>query len=131
MQSLNTIPVLCSIAAGGALGSVLRYALSQLITVGVSEGFPTAIMVINIIGSFLMGLFVTLLMARFNDHTMLRVFLTVGVLGGFTTFSTFSLDVVALFERGEYILAGCYVGGSVTLSVIALFVGLILGRTML
>lgn len=130
MQGLTTIPVILTIAAGGALGSVMRYGAAQLMTPDTGTGFPAAIMVINIVGSFLMGVMVVILLAKFPQHGLLRMFLTIGVLGGFTTFSTFAFDVVALFERGDYGMAAAYTGGSVIFSIAALFAGLGLGRAL-
>ncbi|CAI9401896.1 Putative fluoride ion transporter CrcB [Pleomorphomonas sp. T1.2MG-36] len=112
------------VALGGALGSVCRY------LVGVGTGrllgpdFPFGTMIVNIVGSFVMGLFIELLAVRFDGSESLRLFVAVGILGGFTTLSSFSLDSVVLFERGAIGAAALYVGGSIVLSLAALVAGL-------
>jgi CrcB protein len=112
------------VALGGALGSVCRY------LVGVGAGrllgadFPFGTMIVNIVGSFVMGLFIELLAVRFDGSESLRLFVAVGILGGFTTLSSFSLDSVVLFERGAIGAAALYVGGSIVLSLAALIAGL-------
>jgi CrcB protein len=86
---------------------------------------------VNILGCFIMGLVVALGAHKFNMTSEMRVFIATGLLGGFTTFSAFSLDVALLFERKEIGLAGLYLAGSVGLSILALFAGLYLVRTWL
>ncbi|MGE5641354.1 MAG: fluoride efflux transporter CrcB [Clostridia bacterium] len=112
--------MLLAIAAGGALGSVARY----LVGVGASKafglGFPWGTLIINIVGSFLIGAFVELFALKWDLPQEARVFLTVGICGGFTTFSTFSLDAYVLIERGDLGLAGAYIAASVVLSIAAL-----------
>lgn len=112
------------VALGGALGSVCRY----LVGVGASRllgaDFPFGTMIVNIVGSFVMGLFIELLAVRFDGSESLRLFVAVGILGGFTTLSSFSLDSVVLFERGAIGAAALYVGGSIVLSLAALIAGL-------
>ena len=116
------------VALGGALGSVCRY------LVGVGAGrllgadFPFGTMIVNIVGSFVMGLFIELLAVRFDGSESLRLFVAVGILGGFTTLSSFSLDSVVLFERGAIGAAALYVGGSIVLSLAALVAGLHFAR---
>lgn len=112
------------VALGGAFGSVCRY------LVGVGAGrllgpdFPFGTMIVNIVGSFVMGLFIELLAVRFDGSESLRLFVAVGILGGFTTLSSFSLDSVVLFERGAIGAAALYVGASIVLSLAALVAGL-------
>jgi CrcB protein len=112
------------VALGGAFGSVCRY------LVGVGAGrllgpdFPFGTMIVNVVGSFVMGLFIELLAVRFDGSESLRLFVAVGILGGFTTLSSFSLDSVVLFERGAIGAAALYVGGSIVLSLAALVAGL-------
>lgn len=116
------------VALGGALGSVCRY------LAGVGAGrllgpdFPFGTMIVNIFGSFFMGLFIELLAVRFDGSESLRLFVAVGILGGFTTLSSFSLDSVVLFERGAIAAAAVYVGASIVLSLAALIAGLHLVR---
>lgn len=117
------------VAAGGAIGASLRYlaGVAVLRMIGVT-GFPVAIISVNVIGSFLMGLFVVL--AANRGLTYLSPFLMTGLLGGFTTFSAFSLEAVTLYERGEPGLAAIYVAGSVVLSILGLMAGLAVARVM-
>lgn len=116
------------VAIGGAIGSVCRY------LVGVGAGrllgaeFPYGTMIVNITGSFVMGLFIEMLTAKFNGSEPLRLFVAVGILGGFTTLSSFSLDSIALFERGAIAASAVYVGASIVLSLAALVAGLQLVR---
>ena len=106
------------VALGGAIGSVLRY-----LTISVVGG-PVATLAVNVLGSLVMGvLFVTL-------APRLSPLLMTGVLGGFTTFSAFSLDVLRLWENGQAVAAGGYAAGSVVLSVMALVAGAALMRGM-
>ena len=94
-------------------------------------GFPFGTMTVNIAGSFAMGLFVAWLTRRSGGTSNeLRLFIATGLLGGFTTFSAFSLDVAVLWERGQAMAAAFYVLGSVMLSVAALFAGLWLARSV-
>lgn len=109
---------------GGALGSVCRY----LVGIGagrvLGSNFPFGTMIVNVVGSFAMGLFVEFLALKFNGSESLRLFVAVGVLGGFTTLSSFSLDTIVLFERGAVTTAVVYAGGSILLSLAALIAGL-------
>jgi CrcB protein len=90
--------------------------------------FPYGTLAVNVIGGFLMGLFIELLARRFEGSPELRLFIAIGILGGFTTFSSFSLDVAVLWERGELAIALFYMLASVILSIGALFFGLWLAR---
>lgn len=109
---------LLQVAAGGAIGSSLRY----LSNVGAMRlfgpGFPWSTLFVNIVGSFAMGLLVELLAHRGGQHY--APLLMTGILGGFTTFSAFSLDTMVLWERGDHLSALLYIGGSVALSLIAI-----------
>lgn len=120
-----------AIALGGAFGAVGRHYLAGAITRSFGDGFPFGIFVVNVLGSFLMGLCITLLAAKFETSPDLRAFLTVGFLGAFTTFSTFSMEVVMLFERGEWTSAVLYAGGSVLLGVVGLVLGMTMGKVFL
>lgn len=115
------------VALGGAIGASLRF----LFGVGVFRllgptSFPVAIIGVNVIGSFLMGVFVVLAAQR--GLTYLSPFVMTGLLGGFTTFSAFSLETVTLYERGDVWQAALYVGLSVALSVLGLVAGLAVAR---
>ncbi|GLK69447.1 fluoride efflux transporter CrcB [Hansschlegelia plantiphila] len=122
------IPVLL-VAVGGALGSVARYLVNVCATRMFGLGFPWGTLTVNVVGGFVMGMLAALLALKGGSQE-LRVFLLTGVLGGFTTFSAFSLDTVTLWERGEIGLAGAYVAASFALSICALVAGLALGRAL-
>jgi CrcB protein len=119
-----------AIALGGAIGAVMRHFLNNGIVTWAGSAFPWGIMAVNIIGSLVMGLLAGWF-AQFHDpgQTM-RAFLTVGVLGGFTTFSSFSLNAIELIERGAVAQAAAYVGASVFLSLFGLAAGLMLMRSV-
>ncbi len=110
------------------MGATLRHFMNQLIGRIAGDGFPWHTMLINISGSFVMGLLVSLMALRWNVSNELRAFLTTGILGGYTTFSAFSLDFAVLVERKAYLLAGAYALGSVVLSLVAIFAGLALAK---
>ncbi|MDV4143226.1 MULTISPECIES: fluoride efflux transporter CrcB [Shimia] len=116
------------VAIGGAAGASLRYASGIGITRLFGHGFPLGVIVVNILGSFLMGAFVVLAAQRSLTH--LSPLVMTGFLGGFTTFSAFSLEAVTLFERGQTGAAALYVMISVVGSVAALFAGLWMARGM-
>lgn len=120
------------IAMGGAIGSVLRYAAGRGMTLWLGAAFPYGTLLVNIAGSFAIGLLASWFAAKGSaDDSALRLLLITGVLGGFTTFSAFSLDTVLLWERGQAPLAALYVLLSVGVSLAALGVGLWLGRSLL
>ena len=114
------VPILLAIAAGGALGSVARYLVGIGATKAFGLTFPWGTLIINIVGSFLIGAFVELFALKWDLPQEARVFLTVGICGGFTTFSTFSLDAYVLMERGAVAAAAAYIVASVVLSIAAL-----------
>lgn len=118
------------VGAGGAVGAMLRHGVNQLCLHVLGAGFPWGTMLVNITGSLIMGLLVGAFALWGETAQELRLFLTVGVLGGFTTFSAFSLDAVLLFEKGQIIEACFYVLGSVVLSLAALCAGLMLIRML-
>jgi len=114
---------------GAGLGGALRHGVNLGSARLFGTGFPVGTMLVNIVGSFLMGLLAGYFTYRTGVPQNARLFLTTGILGGFTTFSAFSLDAALLVERHAYSLAAAYMVGSVVLSLIALFVGLSLFRT--
>jgi len=118
-------------ALGGAFGSAARYLVNVTSAQLLGLGFPWGTITVNVAGSFLMGLTIALGAHTFHLSTEMRVLIVTGFLGGFTTFSAFSLDFAALFERKDYVLAGLYLAGSVGLSILALFAGLVLVRQWL
>jgi CrcB protein len=115
------------VALGGALGAVLRYLTGiGLIRLFGQTPMPLGVLTVNILGSFLMGLFVVAAAQRGLTH--LSPLVATGILGGFTTFSAFSLEAVTLYERGALGLAAVYVIANVTLSIAALFAGMAIAR---
>lgn len=120
-----------AIALGGALGSVLRFALNEAISNRFGRAFPWGTLSINVIGSFLIGVLVVLLLERWEVSPAVRLGLMVGVLGGFTTFSSFSLEVVNLMQNGAFLRAMTYVAASVTACILAAAAGIYLARSSL
>lgn len=124
-----------AVALGGAVGALARHymasAVLRLQEQVIGGHFPAGIFVVNILGSFLMGLLVGGLAERLGLGLSGRAALQVGFLGAFTTFSTFSLDTVLLWERGDHLQAAGYVIGSVALAVIGLVAGLRLMQAVL
>jgi CrcB protein len=115
--------ILLAVALGGALGSLLRYFVAGAIQ-SPANPFPIGIFIVNITGAFIMGVIVELSALKLQLSPEVRAFLTVGILGGYTTFSTFSLDSALLIQRGAYAGAAMYIVGSTLLSILALFAGL-------
>lgn len=115
------------VAVGGAIGSVARLAVVRLGQSLFGTGFPVGTLAVNLAGSTIMGVLAALLAGRSGDDG-LRLFLMTGILGGFTTFSAFSLDAYALWARGEGGIAALYVVGSVLLSLAGLGAGIVIGR---
>jgi fluoride exporter len=109
---------------GSGIGGVARLLLNNLITGLAGSGFPWGILTINVLGSTAIGLVAGWYAYRGDASAATRLFLTTGILGGFTTFSAFSLDTALLYERGQPGLAALYVAASVLLSLLGLFVGL-------
>lgn len=118
------------VAVGGAIGSALRYGVNIAAPRLLGNNFPWATLTVNVLGSFAMGFLAAFLVDKYADQTNLRLFLTTGVLGGFTTFSAFSLDVFGLMQRGESSLALFYALASVGLSIIAVFGGFMVSRML-
>ena len=120
-----------AVVVGGALGAAARY----LIMIGIGHwfehGFPFATVVINIIGAFLLGSFVQISALFWSPSPELRIFITVGILGSFTTFSALALDFYILWGRGEVIEATGYIAVSVIFGIVAFFAGIFVFRTLL
>uniref|UniRef100_UPI00356539C4 fluoride efflux transporter CrcB n=1 Tax=Phaeovulum sp. TaxID=2934796 RepID=UPI00356539C4 len=110
----------------GALGASARYLVNVSLPRLFGHGFPYATMTVNVVGSLLMGVLVVVLAEKSGNR--FAPFLMTGVLGGFTTFSAFSLDALTIWERGQGALAAAYVLGSVVLSLAAIFAGIALAR---
>jgi CrcB protein len=121
--------ILLSVAAGGAIGATLRWAVVRWAGHALGMGFPYGTLIVNVAGSLLMGVAAVAMMERFpGTWGRFSPFLMTGVLGGFTTFSAFSLDALFLIERGRNLAAATYIGGSVALSIAGLWAGLTLAR---
>ncbi len=118
------------VAVGGAIGASLRHLVNFAALRLIGPGFPWGTMAINVAGSLAMGVFIELLARRSNASNELRLFVATGILGGFTTFSAFSLDFAVLWERGAILPAFGYALGSVIVSIVALFLGLWLARSL-
>ena len=136
-MAIASIPPLTApliVAAGGALGAAARYEAGRLVThlIGPTADFPWATMTVNILGSLLMGLLVGWLALGGSDAKMAyRLFIGVGLLGGFTTFSAFSMEIILMIERGSYLPALSYAGLSVVAGLTAMMIGLAIMRAAL
>jgi len=119
-----------SIAVGGAIGAVMRYWVSTGVYNLLGRGFPYGTLVVNVAGSLLMGFLYVLLLERMTISPELRAALLIGVLGAFTTFSTFSIETLNLIEQADFVKAGLNVLISVVACVGAAWVGVIVGRQM-
>lgn len=113
---------------GAGLGGAARHGLNAAALRWLGSGFPHGTMIVNILGSFIMGLLAGWFAHRADPGQVWRLFMTTGMLGGFTTFSTFSLDTALMWERGQVAAALGYVLASVVLAVLGLFAGLLLIR---
>ena len=121
--------VFLSVAAGGAIGASLRWLIVRWAGHALGLAFPYGTLIVNVLGSLVMGVAAVAMMERFpGSWGRLSPFLMTGVLGGFTTFSAFSLDALFLIERGRNLAAVAYIGGSVALSIAGLWAGLALAR---
>jgi fluoride exporter len=115
---------------GGAIGSGARHLVNISMTRALGPAYPWATLTVNVVGSFLMGFLVDMIMRRFGGSPEMRTFLATGILGGFTTFSAFSLDVANLIGRGDHTTAVGYIAASVAISLLALYAGLALSRAL-
>ncbi len=114
---------------GAGIGGALRHAVNVAAFRVAGYGYPFGTLAVNVSGSLAMGLLAGYFAYRTGTNQHVRLFLTTGVLGGFTTFSAFSLDTALLIERHDYGAAAGYIVGSVALSLVAIFVGIALFRT--
>lgn len=119
------------VCLGGGIGAGLRHLTNITATRLLGIAFPWGTLAVNSIGSLVMGLVIGWLALSVTGAQELRLFLATGILGGFTTFSAFSLDAVLLWQRGEVVQASFYVIGSVTAAILALFTGLWLARNLM
>jgi len=125
-----SIRLLLAIAIGGGLGSVARHLVATQVYHWTGAGFPWGTFAVNVAGSFVMGVLAGAMALLWSPSAELRAVLTVGFLGGFTTFSAFSMDAMLLIERGRTDLALGYMAGSVVVALGALFAGLRLVRAV-
>jgi CrcB protein len=124
------MPVVLWVALGGAIGSAARYGVNVWSGRMFGTEFPWHTLIVNVLGCFVMGVLTEMLALKLHLSHEARAFLTTGILGGFTTFSAFSLDFAYLVERKEVLAAGGYVLASVVLSLLAVFAGMSLIRTI-
>lgn len=118
------------VAVGGAIGSVARYLVGLGATRLAGPNFPFGTLTVNIAGAFAIGFLVEMIARRFDASAEMRVFIVTGILGGFTTWSSFTLDTMVLFERGEIGLSALYLLASLLVSFAAVFAGLAMGRAL-
>jgi CrcB protein len=125
------MPLVLWVALGGGIGAAARHGVNVLSGRLIGAEFPWHTLIVNVAGCFAMGLLTGLMALKLNLPQEMRAFLTTGILGGFTTFSAFSLDVALLVERKAMLAAGAYAAASVLFSLAAVFAGLHLIRTLL
>ncbi|MEX0693154.1 MAG: fluoride efflux transporter CrcB [Rhodospirillales bacterium] len=122
------MPMVVYVAAGGAIGAVARYGVMALVSSIWGQGFPLGTLVVNILGSFILGVLIETSALAWSPGPEIRAMLVIGVLGAFTTFSAFSLDAVTLLSRGETGAGFLYVAISVVLSIGGLWAGMAVSR---
>lgn len=123
-NAINNLTLYAYVAIGGATGASLRFYISQLVLNWLGKGFPFATLMVNITGSFVMGLLYALIEHEILDVTIHRTLIGIGFLGAFTTFSTFSLDSLLLLQQGELLKAGINILLNVSLCITAAGFGL-------
>jgi len=119
-----------AIGIGGALGSMARFGLSTWVYALLGRNFPYGTFVVNVLGCLAMGVLFVLFTERFSDSSVLRAGVLIGVLGGFTTFSSFSIETFNLIEQGEAAKAGLYVLSSTLVCVVSTWAGVLMGRQL-
>jgi len=123
--------LLLSVAAGGAIGAVGRFIVMNAAGHWLGHGFPSGTFIVNILGSFLLGAFLEISALAWSPSAEVRAFIVVGVLGGFTTFSTFSMETYFLLQKGNPLPIAIYVVGSVVTAVLAFLLGMVVFRHIL
>lgn len=121
---------LIAIAAGGAVGAVMRYGVSNGVYALLGRGFPYGTLAVNVLGSLAMGFLYVLFIERIEVSVTLRAAVLIGLLGSFTTFSTFSIETLNLVEQSEWIKAGTNIVSSVLLCVGCAWLGLVVARQL-
>jgi CrcB protein len=124
------MPVIVGVALGGAFGASARYALDRLVEARSESVFPWATFVVNVSGCFLIGLISATLIDRHHLPAWLRIGLVMGVIGGYTTFSTFAQEALDLVDARDVVEGVAYIGGSIVLGLVAVYVGRTVGRTL-
>ncbi len=119
-----------AIAVGGAVGGVLRFWMSTWVHTFAGRSFPYGTLAVNVLGCLVIGFLFVLFLERFSSDTVLRAGLLIGLLGGFTTFSTFSIETFNLIEQGAYMKASINMTASLILSVGATWIGILIGRQL-
>lgn len=119
-----------AVAFGGAFGSVARYFVAGSVHGRLGAGFPYGTLAVNVAGCFLIGLIMELTEGRFTINPQVKIFLTIGVLGGFTTFSTFSYETLAMARDGLMLKAGANAFGSLFTCLTATWLGMVAGRIL-
>jgi fluoride exporter len=127
---VRAVNMLLAIAVGGAVGALGRHFVNVGVATWIGLGIPWGTLIVNIVGSFATGVLVHIMATNWSVTPEVRALLTVGGLGAFTTFSTFSLDAIVLYERGQVMFAAAYVLASVVGAIGALLIGLRLARVV-
>ncbi len=117
-----------AIGIGGAIGSLLRFWMSTWVHTFAGRGFPYGTLAVNVLGCLVMGALFVLFTERLSDNSVLRAGVLIGVLGGFTTFSSFSIETFNLFDQGAYLKAVANMAASLALCVGGTWLGVIIGR---
>lgn len=130
-MAFSPMKMLLLASVGGAVGAGLRHLVNLGMGRLLGTGFPWGTFTVNVVGSLLMGVLIEMLVLRFGGSSVLRTALATGFLGGFTTFSAFSLDIYVLIERQQMALAFAYAAGSVLLGLTALYAGIVGTRAVL
>lgn len=127
---MNDWSLLIAVSLGGGVGAAGRYLLSGMVQNWSTGSFPSGTLAVNLLGSLLLGFIVQLAETKTVPDLWFKLFLTVGLCGGFTTFSTFSLETFRLLQNGSYLVASLNVFGSFSLCLFGLWLGMVLGRML-
>ncbi len=127
---MNYFLIFIMIGIGGGSGAILRHASTLIINKYWHYSFPLATFSINILGSFLIGLFAAYLLPKFGEDTLLKYLLITGFCGGYTTFSTFSIENYQLLQEGKFFTLFLYISSSIIVGILFVFCGLLTGRSI-